>query len=388
MNVAITGVGVVSCIGLGTQSFWRNLCAGSVGLSQAPSDLAARCRPGPLLVGTVRVGTKEPGHRPAELAHMAALEALSQSTNMPKDIDRGMIAVGTGTGEIDSLSEFLSRPANHELMPPFVPFAVTTDLKTRLGCTIAPCTTFVNACAAGSSAIAHAASEIAAGQVEVALAGGVEVLSGMLVSGFQSLRALSSTQCRPFSRERNGTQLAEGAAFVVLESQRRAGHRALAWLTGFGISSDAYHPTRPDPAGGGAALAMSRALVTGRLAAKSVDYISAHGTATPANDRAELNAINALFGGRASSLPISSMKGQVGHTAAASGAMNLAACVLALQAQCLPPTVPFSDPDAEFDGWDFVPNRSRNARIDFTLSNSFGFGGSNVSLLTSRLPLE
>ncbi len=379
--VAITGIGIASSLGVGVDEFWQNLCRGDIGLHTAPEHWSRYSRSKEFVVGLVP-GISEFQFRSQRLALTAATEALRKAGKTGSDLRDGLVYVGTGGGELDVLQAFLSSNNPPKSMPTFLPCQITTDLCEKLGCEGAQTASFVNACAAGATAVALASDEVAAGKTEIALAGGVEVLSAMLLTGFQSLRALSPKQCMPFSKDRVGTILAEGSAFVVLEPTDGM-KQGLAQLSGWGISNDAYHPTRPDRDGRGAMLAMVRALSQSGLGAADIDYVCAHGTGTPANDRTELIALQNTLGGRLPDVPISSQKGQTGHTAAASGVFNLITSVMAIQNSVIPGTVPFSKPDAPFEHLDFVPNVCRPGDVRVALSNSFGFGGSNVSLVVS-----
>jgi 3-oxoacyl-(acyl-carrier-protein) synthase len=281
------------------------------------------------------------------------------------------------------------------------PNAITSKLALRLGLRGRQLT-FVNACAAGAQAIAVAADLIRDGRAKLALAGGVEVLSRMVLSGFEALRAVSPTGCRPFDADRDGIQLAELAAFVVLEGSeriragsagrlgtaapagRRQAVRPYAQVAGSGASADASHVVRPDDQGAGAALALRRALAAAGLAPEAIDYVNAHGTGTVQNDPAELSALVTVFGQRARRLPISSTKAMLGHALGASGAAEVVICALALRERFLPPTIGWRRPIPGYEGFDFVPNAAREGvRLRHVVSNAFAFGGNNVVLVLS-----
>jgi len=211
------------------------------------------------------------------------------------------------------------------------------------------------------------------------LTGGYDALSELVFVGFDCLQAATPEKCRPFDRDRSGMVLGEGAAVLALEnfeSARRRGARILAEIIGYGISTDNHHLTQPDPSGNGPRRAMEQALQSARITANEVDYINAHGTATPFNDAAEGKAITELF----KDVPVSSTKSMIGHSLGAAGAIEAVVCLLALRAQFLPPNINFrnSDPNLSLK---IVANQSREAKIDIALSNSFGFGGTNASIL-------
>jgi 3-oxoacyl-[acyl-carrier-protein] synthase II len=244
----------------------------------------------------------------------------------------------------------------------------------------------MTACSSSATAIGYAGDRIRLGHVEVALAGGAEGLCRLTYAGFNCLRATSTEKCRPFDAERKGLNLGEGAAVLVLESEERArarGATILAYLAGYGITADAYHMTTPLPDGEGAARAMRAALDDASLVPERVDYVNAHGTATPHNDAAETAAIKSVLGARAPSVPVSSIKSMVGHTLGAAGAIEAVASVLTLARGFIPPTVNLRTPDPAF-GLDYVPGQAREKACQVVLSNSFAFGGNNTSLAFTR----
>lgn len=220
------------------------------------------------------------------------------------------------------------------------------------------------------------------------LCGGTDSLCVMTFSGFNALQALDRVPCRPFDRERAGLTLGEGAALFVCEDWERAiarGAPILAELVSYGVSADAHHVTQPRPDAAGAMMAMRRALAEGGVRADEVDYINAHGTGTPLNDVAETRAIKAVLGARAHAVPVSSTKSMVGHCLGAAGAIEALASVLALRGQFVPPTATLVHPDPECD-LDYVPGHSRPVALRTVLSNSYGFGGNNTSLVLRGAP--
>jgi 3-oxoacyl-[acyl-carrier-protein] synthase II len=259
--------------------------------------------------------------------------------------------------------------------------AETLGHRLRLG---GPRHTVVTACSSGAVALAEAADLIADGVVDVALAGGVDALTRLCFMGFNALKLLDPEPCRPFDRDRRGMSIGEGAAFVVLETAERArarGARVYAELAGHGMTTDAFHVTAPQPEGEGMARAMQSALEAAGVSAAAVGYVNAHGTATPQNDRIEARAISRVFGeGR---LLVSSTKSMIGHTMAAAGGLEAVATVLALTHELIPPTANLATPDPEIT-FDCVPRVAREAAVECAISNSFGFGGQNVTLLFRR----
>ncbi|MEY2542956.1 MAG: 3-oxoacyl-[acyl-carrier-protein] synthase [Verrucomicrobiota bacterium] len=247
----------------------------------------------------------------------------------------------------------------------------------------APCEIIANACASGTNAIGHAFECVRSGKYQRVLTGGYDAISELVFVGFDSLQASTPEKCRPFDRDRTGMVLGEGAAAFALEnleSARARGAQILAEIIGYGISTDNHHLTQPDPSGSGPRRAMGQALRSANRSAEDVDYINAHGTATTFNDAAEGKAIKELFG----DVAISSTKSMIGHSLGAAGAIEAAVCLLALRAQLLPPNINFRNSDQDLD-LNVVANESREAKIDIVLSNSFGFGGTNASVLIQKL---
>ena len=247
----------------------------------------------------------------------------------------------------------------------------------------APCQVIANACASGTNAIGHGFECVRSGKYQRVLTGGYDALSELVFVGFDSLQAATPEKCRPFDRDRSGMVLGEGAAVLALENLETARARGaciLAEIIGYGISTDNHHLTQPDPSGSGPRRAMEQALESANRSADEVDYINAHGTATTFNDAAEGKAIAKLF----AKVPVSSTKSMIGHSLGAAGAIEAVICLGALKAQFLPPNINFRNPDADLD-LNIVANQARDARIDIVLSNSFGFGGTNASILIQKL---
>jgi 3-oxoacyl-[acyl-carrier-protein] synthase II len=242
-------------------------------------------------------------------------------------------------------------------------------------------TVLAGACAAGNYALGHALDLVRSGRAEHVLAGGTDAFSRVAFTGFARLGALAAEACRPFSADRDGLVLGEGAALLVVESAGAAATRGmepLAEISGIGLSGDAFHIVSPDPEGRGAVRAMEAALADARVAPSEVGYVSAHGTGTRANDGAEVAAARALFG--RGGPPMSSIKAVTGHGLGAASALEAVACVLALRAQIAPPTWNFTAPDAGC-AWDVIPNEPRELELEVALSNAYAFGGCNASLV-------
>jgi 3-oxoacyl-[acyl-carrier-protein] synthase II len=264
-----------------------------------------------------------------------------------------------------------------------MPAAHAETLARRYG-TTGPKETVVLACSSGGAALGQAAELVRSGITPLALAGGVDALTRICFMGFNALRLLDPEPCRPFARDRRGMSIGEGAGFAVLEDAEHArarGAAAYAELAGYGLTTDAHHITAPHPDGEGGVRAMVEALEQAGVPAGQVGYVNAHGTGTVHNDRAEALALRKVFG--PDGVLVSANKSLIGHTMAAAGALEAIATVLALVHDLIPPTAHLDDPDPEIP-FDCVPTTARPARLEWALSNSFGFGGQNVSLLFRR----
>ena len=387
--VAITGLGVVSPFGAGVKAYWEGLSGGVCAIR--PITLidteGFRCRiaaevPGPI-AGSARRS------RADRLALAAAREALDDA-----GVDRGdrrdaaviVGAVGGGMLEAEAWHWRRMRGSAEPVPRPLAssfPSAHADVIGGTLGLT-GPRETVVTACSSGAASLAMAADLIGDGVVALALAGGVDALTRICFMGFNALRLLDAAPCRPFDRDRRGMSIGEGAAFVVLEDPQRAkSRRARIYgeLAGYGMTGDAFHVTAPHPEGEGMARAMRAALEQGGVAPAAVGYVNAHGTATLQNDRIEARAMRAVFGeGR---VLVSSTKSMIGHTMAAAGALEAVATVLTLLNELVPPTARLENLDPEI-GFDCVPHAAREVAFEHAISNSFGFGGQNVTLLFRR----
>jgi 3-oxoacyl-[acyl-carrier-protein] synthase II len=266
------------------------------------------------------------------------------------------------------------------------PISVSADVVANVFDLAGPRLSLSTACSSSANALGIALDWVRLGRVDAVVTGGTESLCRMTFAGFNALHALSLEPCRPFDRERSGLSLGEGAAILIVESAEHAarrGARVHAELVSYGNSADAHHLTAPHPDGTGAMLAMRRALARAGLRPDEIDYINAHGTGTPLNDAVEASAIRTVFADAAARLAVSSTKGAVGHTLGAAGAIEALATILALRDGFLPPTVNLEEADPACD-LDLVPHRSRPAALRYALSNSYGFGGNNTSLVLGR----
>ncbi len=387
-------MGLVTPIGSGPQAFWDALLRGDSGAARVRSfdtsklDHHIGCEVDDFSLEP-RVRAALLGGRCTRLAAAAVVQAV-RDAGLDRDLGPGTptaVVVGTTMGEVTRFERDRAQHADSEPGPHDVRSLVHRPLDV-VGRSIAriwelrgPVLTVPAACAAGAYAIGVAASLIASGRVPVALAVGCEAFSRLAFVGFARMRAMSRDVCRPFSRDRPGLLLGEGAGALVLESAEsveRRGRRPWGYVDGFGLSCDAYHVTGPHPAGEGAARAMRDALARAGVEPERVDYVNAHGTGTPLNDRTESLAVRSVFGERR--LPVSSIKALTGHMMGAAGSVEAIASLLAIRHGLVPPTWNWVEADPECD-LDCVPNRPRAAALERVLSNSYAFGGNNASLL-------
>jgi 3-oxoacyl-[acyl-carrier-protein] synthase II len=314
----------------------------------------------------------------------------------PGNAHRTGVLIGSGIGGAATWEDqhrTLMERGPDRVSPFFVPMMIVnmaTGVTSILTGAKGPSSCVVTACATGGNAIGDAMRLIQRGDADVMLAGGTEAaITPLAVAGFCSMKAMStrnedpSRACRPFDATRDGFVMGEGAGVVVLEALEHADARGasiLAEVIGYGVTTDAFHITQPDPEGDGAYRSMAAALADAGIAPEEIDYINAHGTSTPYNDRLETLAIKRLFGDHARRLAVSSTKSMTGHLLGAAGGVELIACVLALRHQMLPPTINYETPDPDCD-LDYVPNTARPARLRTVMSNAFGFGGHNAILI-------
>jgi len=409
-RVVVTGVGLVTPLGTGTERNWEALVAGRSGV-RAISRFDASFLP-------ARIAGEVPDFEPErfidrkELKKMdlfiqyavAAAEMALQEAGLTVPFarpERVGVIVGVGIGGLESLEGAYHHFAAHDVrrvspffIPRLIPNMAPGHIAMRVGAR-GPNYATTSACASGAHAIGDAVLHIRNGRQDIMLAGGAEAPICVLgIGGFTAMRALATgfndeptRASRPFDRRREGFVVSEGAGMLVLESLEHAQARGapiLAELAGFGASCDAYHMTQPSPGGAGAAECMEQALADAGLAPADVGYVNAHGTGTPHNDEAETAAIKRVFGDRPAGLAVSSTKSMTGHLLGAAGAIEAVYTVLAVQRGVLPPTINLEDPDPACD-LDYVPNEARRVAIDAALTNSFGFGGTNVTLAVRRL---
>jgi 3-oxoacyl-[acyl-carrier-protein] synthase II len=409
-RAVITGLGVVTPLGLGKEEFWRGLKEGRSGVRRVDDIVnleGINAKIGAPVVGFDPLNYMEKKRarrlgRSTQLAMAAARLAL-QDAHLDlerEDKTRVGVLIGTGIGNIEVLVEnhlTLIQQGPHRVSPFFVPMfmpnAAAGEISIEWGLG-GPNYGIVSACASSNHALGVAADFVRMGYAEVMLAGGAEsVLLSLTFAGFDQARALSRRNdaperaSRPFDAERDGFVVGEGAGLVILESLEHArarGAHIYGELAGHGMTADAHHITAPAPDGVGAKRAMEMALQRARVSTDQVDYINAHGTSTDLGDAAETQAIKMLFGERAYKIPVSSTKSQIGHLLGGAGAVEAVATMMALEEGILPPTINYEYPDPRCD-LDYVPNKARPARVNVALSNSFGFGGHNSTLLFRKI---
>jgi len=333
-------------------------------------------------------------NRPKRLhraSHMM-IRALSEAVAQRPGFNPELTVIGTTSGGMSYGEDYyrsLCRNENLRHSPTWVANYTAQkpviDAQEAFGIS-APCQIIANACASGTNAIGHAYECVRSGRYQRVLTGGYDALSELVFVGFDSLQASTAEKCRPFDRDRTGMVLGEGAAVLALENldvARERGAPVLAEIIGYGISTDNFHMTQPNPSGIGPRQAMERALQSARLPADKIDYINAHGTATLFNDAAEGKAISELF----DHVPVSSTKSMMGHSLGAAGAIEAIICLLALQHQFLPPNINFRAQDEGVD-LNIVANDARPMGLRTVLSNSFGFGGTNASIVIQKFHLR
>jgi 3-oxoacyl-[acyl-carrier-protein] synthase II len=407
-RVAITGVGAVTPLGLDVSTSWSAVLAGRSGAGPItrfdPSGFETRIACEVKGFDPAQYLDRKEARRMDRYTHYAVAatrEALDSAglRITPANSDAVGVVVGAGIGGIETLSQqfqvlFDKGPSR---VSPFLTTMMLANMASgHISITFGmrgPCFSTVSACASGAHAIGEAYETIRRGTVPVMVAGGAEApIVPIGIGTFNSMHALSTRNdaperaSRPFDAERDGFVIAEGAGVLVLENleyARARGARILAEIVGYGATADASHVVAPPEGGAGAARAMQRALAEARLAPEAVDYVNAHGTSTPLNDKAETDAIKSVFGERAYQIPVSSTKSTTGHMVGAAGAVEAIFCVLAIRDGIVPPTINQDHPDPGCD-LDYVPWVARRCSVRVALSNSLGFGGHNASLIFAR----
>ena len=410
-RVAVTGIGLVSPLAIGNAANWEALLAGRNGTGPI-----TRFDPSPF---TCRIAAEVKGFDPSlyierkeikkmdtfiHYAMAAAHFAMEDSSLPVTDANRERVAVvvGSGIGGLPLIEktqkEFVQSGNSARVISPFfitglIVNEAAGNISIKYGMK-GPNLATVTACTTGAHAVGEAYRKIQYGEADAAIAGGTEsVITPLAVGGFAVMRALSTRNdepqraSRPWDRGRDGFVMGEGAGLVILEEMETAkkrGARIYCELVGYGMSGDAYHIAAPSEDGDGPARVMRNALEDAQISPDQIDYINAHGTSTPAGDKVETVAIKMVFGEHARKLAVSSTKSMTGHLLGAAGGLETAICALAVRDQVIPPTTNYEEPDPECD-LDYVPNTARESTIRYALSNSFGFGGTNASLIVKRI---
>jgi 3-oxoacyl-[acyl-carrier-protein] synthase II len=411
-RVAVTGLGFVTPIGNDVETVWSNLVEGVSGVGPITHFDASNY--------STRIAAEVKGFEPerymdrktarhlgryCQFALGASQQALGQAGLVPGDLDPDDVGVIVSSGiggmeEIEKSHTALMERGVRRISPFTVPMMIAdmaagiVAMHTRAG---GPNYAIVSACASSGHGIGEAAEIIKRGDAKAMLAGGAEAtITPLTMGAFCQIKAVSERNdepekaCRPFDLGRDGFVMGEGAVMFVLEDMefaRERGAQVLAELIGYGASADMHHFTAPHPEGAGAIRAMRKALQKAAVEPAQVDYVNAHGTSTKLGDIAETRAIKQVFGEHAHHLAVSSTKSVHAHLLGAAGAMEAAACVLAIERGLIPPTINLDDQDPECD-LDYVPNRARQAKVDVAISNSFGFGGHNATLVLRRAELN
>jgi nodulation protein E len=408
-RVVITGIGVISALGLNTEAFLASLCNGQSGIGPIPEKVGPDPEIG-MSVVRFKNGAVVRGYDPeayfqrkslsfmdrfSQFGVIAAREAVSQASIEWTDDLRERTAIATGSCMGGRSSEEIGywelfHNGRSRVHPMTIPLGMSNAAASHISIEFGiqgPSFSISTACSSAAHAIGHAFWMVRSGAAPMAIAGGSE--SPMFLGGlkaWEAMRVVSPDTCRPFSADRSGMILGEGAAMLVLETPESAaarGVRPIAEIVGFGMSADACHMTQPSAEG--PARAIRGALRDGGLAAEQVGYINAHGTATEVNDRMEVSAIRSVFGGLADRLAVSSTKSMHGHALGAAAALEAAATAFALQKGILPPTANYTTPDPECD-LDVIPNQARHLQVEAALSQSFAFGGLNAVLAFKAIP--
>ncbi len=408
-RVVVTGLGCISPLGNSVKATWEGILAGRSGVNlienfdteKFSTRFAAQVKDfDPALYMNPKDTKKMDGF--IQYGYAAAVEAIRDSgiTATDENAARIGVAIGSGIGGLDTIEKNFSamlKAGPRRVSPFFVPAAIINMISGNISIEYGfkgPNIAITTACTTGTHNIGYAARTIAYGDADAMIAGGAEMASGQLgMGGFGAARALSTRNddptkaSRPWDKDRDGFVLGDGAGVIVLEeyeSAKARGANIYAELTGFGMSGDAYHMTSPPEDGSGAAASMSNAIKDAGLNAVDINYINAHGTSTLAGDVAESRAAKRVYGADADKIVVSSTKSMIGHLLGAAGAVEAIFSILAIRDQVAPPTINLDNPDPECD-LDYVAHNARQMKIDHALSNSFGFGGTNGSLIFSKV---
>lgn len=392
-RIAITGMGVVSPIGQGVTAYWSSLVAGTCGISTIErfSTEGMRVKSG----GEIQTftpfmglaGTEErplPHCRASRFLALATSEALAMASwreSPPKDHRLGVV-IGSALGGIGQAERLLEQPRDIHALTGALYDGPTRNLAHWVGAT-GPVITVSTACASGATSLGVAADLLHAGTATAVIAGGVDILCRFVMQGFTRMRSLTRDMVRPFDRRRSGLLLGEGAGIVILEHASSAEHRGvspLGFLRGHASCADGSHISAPDTAGRGLEHTIRLAMDNADVTPEQIDFISAHGTGTPQNDRVETSVFKKVLGARAYAIPVNSIKAHMGHTMGAAATLETIMCLLAWRHGQIPPTLNYGEPDPECD-LDYVPGHARSARPQISLKTAAGFAGCNACLV-------
>ncbi|MDW7675141.1 MAG: beta-ketoacyl-ACP synthase II [Bacillota bacterium] len=407
-RVVVTGMGIISPVGIGKENFWQSLINGTSGIGPVtkfdttgfPTRIAGEVKDFDPKDYLDRKEAKRMD-RFAQFAVAATKMAVadSQLDLESTDMTRAGVILGSGIGGMETLedqSRVLIEKGQNRVSPFFVPMMICNMASGYVSINFGfkgPNTTIVTACASGTNAIGEAFKTIQRNDADIMITGGTESsISPLAFAGFCAMKAMSTNNdeptraSRPFDSNRDGFVMGEGSGILILEELEHAkarGAKIYAEIVGYGATADAHHITAPAPGGEGAAQAMLNALKDGNLSVDQVDYINAHGTSTDLNDKYETMAIKAVFGEKAKEIAVSSTKSMTGHLLGAAGAVELIACILAIETGVIPPTINHENPDTDCD-LDYVPNTARKREVNAAISNSLGFGGHNATVAVKK----
>ncbi len=396
-RVAITGIGIFCSIGKNVEGFLTSLKEGRSGIgpitlfdtSKYPSKIGAEVRD---YRPERFFGKRELKRlsRTDQFALIAAEEAIKASGTDLYSSEEVGVCLGAGAGGMFEAEAYhreilLKGKSKHSLLLPFIPSFTSDRVAERFGFS-GPKLTITTACSSSATAIGYGADLITSGRSKAVLCGGSDALSELTFGGFNSLKAMDPSPCKPFDKKRAGMSLGEGAAMLVLEGYEEAverGAEIYAEFLGYGLGGEAYHMTAPEPTGTSEARIMKEAMEEGDITPLEVDHINAHGTGTPLNDKVETLAIKKAFGERAYSIPVTSIKPMVGHCLGSAGAIEAVASILSIIHQFIPPTLNHQEGDRDCD-LDYVPGMFREMEVRIVLSNSFAFGGNCTTLVFKK----
>ena len=406
--MVITGMGAITCLGNSVDEFWTGLKNGKSGIREislvSPDGFPCRVSGEVRDFDTAEYMARKESRRKARFsqfavaaAHQAVKDSGLDLEN--EDLDRIGVLIGSGSGglpETDQQAEIRVTRGVNRMSPYYIPMMLVNMAAANISHTFnltGYTNTCVTACAASTQAIGEASEIIRRGGADVIVTGGTEAgICEIGMGGFSTMRALTTwtgdpvKASRPFDSGRDGFAPSEGSGILIMESLQHAtdrGAQIYAEIGGWGVSADAYHLVQPHPEGVGAAKAMQRALDSAGVSLDEIDYINAHGTSTPINDKSETIAVKRVFGDKAYNIPISSTKSMVGHSLGASGALEAIVCINSINDRIMHPTINQEETDPDCD-LDYVPNVAREADLDVVMSNSFGFGGQNAALVIKR----